>query len=91
METLSSFEEDLLSNLILGVILVVLVALRDLCKRISQSDCEFGEHGLRIKLPTFRDPPTVAPVGRGVGAERGAVGEGANTSETQAAGPRATP
>ena len=47
----------MLSNLILGVILVVLVALRDLCKRISQSDCEFGEHGLRIKLPTFRDPP----------------------------------
>ena len=73
METLSSFEEDLLSNLILGVILVVLVALRDLCKRISQSDCEFGEHGLRIKLPTFRDPPTVAPVGAvgAVGAERG--------------------
>ena len=52
----------MLSNLILGVILVVLVALRDLCKRISQSDCEFGEHGLRIKLPTFRDPPPVAPV-----------------------------
>jgi hypothetical protein len=51
---LSTFQEDLVSNLILGVVLVVLIAARDLCKRISHSDCKWdGENGLVIKLPTF--------------------------------------
>ena len=52
---MNSFEEDLVSNALLGVILVGLMAARDLCKRISRSDCAVdSEHGLHFKLPTFR-------------------------------------
>ena len=60
MDQLSSFQEDLVSNFILGVVLVALIAARDLCKRISHSDCKWdGVNGLMVKLPTFhREPPT---------------------------------
>ena len=54
MDGLSTFEEDLVSNLILGAGMVAILALRDLCKRISHSDCGFDENGLMIKLPTWR-------------------------------------
>lgn len=50
--------EDLVSNAILLIVGVGVVCLRDFCKRVSQSDCIYDpEHGgLKIKLPTFRDP-----------------------------------
>ena len=48
-------EENLLSNAMLGVALVLLMAMRDLCKRIAHSDCAIdGAHGLTFKLPTWR-------------------------------------
>ncbi len=54
---MNSFEEDLVSNALLGLVLVALMAARDLCKRISHSDCAIdSEHGLMFKLPTFRAP-----------------------------------
>jgi hypothetical protein len=64
---LTSLQEDLLSNAILGLAAVILLACRDLCKRIAHSDCKIdAERGLVIKLPTWRaeaveelDPGTV--------------------------------
>ena len=65
-----TFMEDLLANAILGVALVLVTCTRDLCKRVSRSDCVYDprDGGLRVKLPTFhrsdstptprRTPPT---------------------------------
>ena len=49
-------KEDLVSNLLLGVGMVLYFAGRDLCKRIAHSDCQYdSEHGgLKIRLPTWR-------------------------------------
>ena len=55
--------EDLLANAILGVALVLVTCTRDLCKRVSRSDCVYDprDGGLRVKLPTFhRDTPTTS-------------------------------
>jgi hypothetical protein len=56
---LSTFSEDLISNAILGAVLAALVLARDVCKRISHSNCKYGEHGLEWSLPTWHggDPP----------------------------------
>jgi hypothetical protein len=52
---LTTFQEDLISNAVLGLAAVVLLACRDLCKRIAHSDCRWDEeHGLVMKLPTWR-------------------------------------
>jgi hypothetical protein len=52
---LTSLQEDMIANAILGFAAVVLLACRDLCKRISHSDCKIdAERGLVIKLPTWR-------------------------------------
>ena len=52
---LTTFQEDLISNAVLGLAAVVLLACRDLCKRIAHSDCKIdAEKGLVIKLPTWR-------------------------------------
>ena len=52
---LTTFQEDLISNAVLGLAAVVLLACRDLCKRIAHSDCKIdAERGLVIKLPTWR-------------------------------------
>jgi hypothetical protein len=52
---LTSLQEDLIANAILGFAAVVLLACRDLCKRISHSDCKIdAEKGLILKLPTWR-------------------------------------
>ena len=63
---LTSLQEDLLSNAVLGFAAVVLLACRDLCKRVAHSDCKIdAEKGLIMKLPTWRarddekDPGTV--------------------------------
>ena len=47
--------EDLLANAILGAALVLVTCTRDLCKRVSRSDCVYDprDGGLRVKLPTF--------------------------------------
>ena len=51
-ETMS---EDMLSNAILGAVLIFYFCMRDLCKRVSQSDCAFDcKKGLQVKLPTWR-------------------------------------
>ena len=53
---LTSLQEDLLANAVLGLAAVLLLACRDLCKRIAHSDCKMdAEKGLVIKLPTWRD------------------------------------
>ena len=58
-----AFQEDLIANAILGIAMLVFVCAKDLCKRVSRSDCVLDqENGLRIKLPTFRDEPTVQDV-----------------------------
>ena len=51
-----TFSEDLVSNAILGAVLVIYFCARDLCKRVSRSDCAYDcEKGLQVKLPTFRE------------------------------------
>ena len=49
-----AFKSDMAANAILLGISLCLVSLRDICKRISHSDCAVDEHGLRMKLPTWR-------------------------------------
>ena len=57
-EISQTFSEDLLSNAILGGVLILYFCCRDLCKRVSHSDCAFDcKKGLQVKLPTWRDPP----------------------------------
>ena len=49
-----TLKEDLMANALLGAILVGLACCKDLCKRISHSDCVLDrENGLSIKLPTW--------------------------------------
>lgn len=49
-----TFQEDLLSNAILGIVMLVFVCARDFCKRVSRSDCVYDtDNGLRVKLPTW--------------------------------------
>ena len=52
--------EDLVSNALLGLGMVLFFCCRDLCKRVAHSDCVYdAEHGgLRVKLPTWRDTET---------------------------------
>ena len=56
MEWSETFKEDLVSNLLLGIGMVLYFAGRDLCKRIAHSDCQYdaNEGGLKIRLPTWR-------------------------------------
>ena len=56
--TSATFQEDIVSNLLLGAGMVLFVCSRDLCKRISHSDCVYDSDagGLKIKLPTWREP-----------------------------------
>jgi hypothetical protein len=51
-----TFGEDMISNAILGAVMIVFMLLRDFCKRISHSECAYdAEHGgLKIRLPTWR-------------------------------------
>ena len=49
-----TFQEDLLSNAILGLVMLLFVCARDFCKRVSRSDCVYDtDTGLRVKLPTW--------------------------------------
>ena len=48
-----TFTEDLLANAVLGLAMVLFVLAKDLCKRVSRSDCLLDSDGLRVKLPTF--------------------------------------
>jgi hypothetical protein len=58
---LTTFQEDMISNAVLGFAAVVLLACRDLCKRVAHSDCRWDEeHGLIMKLPTWRAPDEVS-------------------------------
>ena len=52
-----TFTEDMLANAILGTVLILYFCMRDLCKRVSHSDCAYDcEKGLQVKLPTWRAP-----------------------------------
>lgn len=53
-----TFYEDLLANALLGAGMVVFIFCRDFCKRVSHSDCVYDNEqgGLKIKLPTWREP-----------------------------------
>ena len=55
MEITPTMKEDLLSNALLGAGILLYYTLRDLCKRISHSDCRYDadQGGLKIKLPTW--------------------------------------
>jgi len=59
MSISQTFTEDLISNAILLVVGLGVVCLRDFCKRVSRSDCVFDSEagGLKIKLPTWHEPP----------------------------------
>ena len=60
---LTSLQEDLLANAVLGLAAVLLLACRDLCKRVAHSDCKMdAERGLVIKLPTWRDDEKADPL-----------------------------
>ena len=50
----TSFQSDLAANAILLGVGMLVMTFRDICKRISHSDCAVDEHGLRMKLPTWR-------------------------------------
>ena len=51
---LTTLQEDLLSNGILVVIGLVVLTCRDICRRVSHSDCAIDDGKLHFKLPTFR-------------------------------------
>ena len=53
----TAFQSDLAANAILLGIGMLVMTFRDICKRISHSDCAVDGHGLRMKLPTWRDKP----------------------------------
>ena len=53
MSLSETFIEDIVANALLGIVLVAVSCARDLCKRVSQSDCAYDNGGLKIKLPTF--------------------------------------
>jgi len=57
MEISSTMKEDMIANALLGAGILLYYTLRDLCKRVSHSDCSYdNEHGgLKIKLPTWRE------------------------------------
>ena len=59
MQITDSLSEDLLSNAILGVILIVFFCIRDLGKRFVNSDCAYENDHWHFKLPTVRQrsPP----------------------------------
>jgi len=50
----TAFQSDMAANAILFGVGVIVLAFRDICRRISHSDCAVDEHGLRMKLPTWR-------------------------------------
>jgi hypothetical protein len=55
MEWTPTLQEDVISNLLLGLGMVAYFGLRDLCKRVSHSTCKYnGENGLIFALPTWR-------------------------------------
>ena len=55
MEISSTMKEDMISNALLGAGILLYYTLRDLCKRVSHSDCRYdNEHGITYKLPTWR-------------------------------------
>ena len=51
--------EDLVSNAVLALGMVVVMCCRDLCKRVAHSECLYdqADGGLRVKLPTWRGDP----------------------------------
>lgn len=52
---LSTLQEDLLSNTLLAIVLILFSCARDFCRRVSKSDCVYDtDNGLHIKLPTYR-------------------------------------
>jgi hypothetical protein len=51
---LTTLQEDLLSNTILAVVGLLVLTCRDICRRVSHSDCAVDDGKLRFKLPTFR-------------------------------------
>ena len=51
---MDSFQEDIVSNAMLFVAGVLFMALRDLCKRVSHSDCRHDSDGWIWSLPTWR-------------------------------------
>ena len=54
MELTPTMQEDLVSNLLLGLGMVAYFGLRDLCKRISHSTCKYNQDsGLIFALPTW--------------------------------------
>jgi len=55
MDVSETFKEDLVSNLLLGLGMIAYFGLRDLCKRISHSDCRYGETGLIFSLSTWHE------------------------------------
>ena len=58
-------QEDLVSNALLGLLVVVILCARDNTKRIAKSHCLYdNEHGLEFSLPTLRtntDPMVNGP------------------------------
>ena len=55
----STLSEDLIANGVLAIGMIVVMCLRDFCKRVSHSDCRY-EDGLKFKLPTYREDPDTA-------------------------------
>ena len=56
MEVSQTMWEDLVSNSILGLGMVLFFCCRDLCKRVAHSDCYYdAQNGLKLKLPTWRE------------------------------------
>ena len=55
----NTMTEDLVSNAVLGIGMILFFCCRDLCKRVAHSECLYdAEHGgLRVKLPTWRNNP----------------------------------
>ena len=54
MELTKTLQENLLSNGILAVIGLAVLTCRDICRRVSHSDCAIDDNKLHFKLPTFR-------------------------------------
>ena len=55
---LTTLQENLLSNGILAVIGLAVLTCRDICRRVSHSDCAIDDNKLHFKLPTFRSSRT---------------------------------
>jgi hypothetical protein len=56
MDISKTMWEDIIANTLLGTGMILYFCFRDLCKRVSHSDCYYdAEHGLKMKLPTWRE------------------------------------